>query len=330
MREARAVWFERAGIAALRAERIADPARGEVVVRTLFTGLSAGTERLVLAGGVPVEARASMALPSMRGSFDFPISYGYAAVGVVEEAGRDAAPPGTARVLALHPHQDRFVASAAALSPLPDGVPAPRLVLAPSVETAITIVWDAGVSLGHRCVVVGLGVVGLLVVRLAARSGAAHVTAVDRDPARLELARALGATEVHARVDDAPLERADALIEASGSPELLAPLCARAGVDARIVVASWYGARAATLPLGGLFHPHRASIRSSQVGRIPPERRDRWDHARRTELVGSLLRDDGLDALLAPPVPLAEAPSVYAELARGAVWCPPQRVFDCA
>lgn len=330
MREARAIWFERPGVAALRAERLVDPERGEVVVRTLYSGISAGTERLVLAGTVPREAREAMTLPSMRGSFDFPICYGYAAVGVIEESARGEAPPPSARVLALYPHRDRFVANAAELSRLPDGVPAPRLVLAPSVETAITIVWDAGVSLGHRAVVVGLGVIGLLVVRLAARGGAAHIAAVDRDPARRDLARALGAAETWASVDEAPVEAADALIEASGSPELLAPLCARAGVDARIVVASWYGARTATLPLGGLFHPHRASIRSSQVARIPPERRDRWDRARRWGLACTLLADDALDALIAPPVPLADAPAVYAELASGAPWCPPQRVFDCS
>jgi 2-desacetyl-2-hydroxyethyl bacteriochlorophyllide A dehydrogenase len=328
---ARAVWFERPGVAALRRQAVPEPGRGEVRVRALCSGVSAGTERLVLLGRVPLAARPIMALPAMGGGFDFPVAYGYATVGVVEAMGAGAAADRVGeRVFALHPHQDVFVCREDALRPLPPEPPAERLVLAANLETAINVVWDAEVGLGDRVVVAGLGVVGLLVARLARRAGASMVVGIDRDPGRAALAVALGATaavtSAEACADD--LASADVLVEASGSPALLNTLVAPAGLEARVVVASWYGDAPVALPLGGLFHPHRVTLRSSQVAGLDARRRGRWTPDRRWALVADLLADEALDRLIAPSLPLSEAPALYDELARGAPWNPPQRVFD--
>jgi 2-desacetyl-2-hydroxyethyl bacteriochlorophyllide A dehydrogenase len=332
LKSARAVWFERPGVASLRVEALDELGSDDVLVRTLFTGVSAGTERLVLTGQVPADARAAMAGPAMRGDFGFPLSYGYAAVGIIEEAGAGVAlTDPRARFFALYPHHDRFVVPFASLRPLPDGTPAERLVLAANLETAINVVWDADVSIGERVVVSGLGVVGLLVVWICARSGARSIAAIDPDPERCALAERLGATKTARASSDAPIEAADVSIEASGAPEALGDVVARAGPEARVIVASFYGDRAVPLRLGGRFHPHRVSIRSSQVASVATRRRDRFTTARRWELVADLLREGAsLDALVAPPVPLTRAPEVYAELAAGERWMPPQRVFDAS
>src|SRR5262249_20590004 len=161
-------------------------------------------------------------------------------------------------------------------------------------------------------VVTGLGVVGLLVTWLAGRSGAASVVGVDPDPERRRIASDLGATGTAPAVDDAPVLDADVCVDASGAPSALEALVARAGSHARIVIASWYGDRAATLALGGAFHPNRVSLRSSQVGSIAARRRERWDAARRWMLVSDLLEHDELDRLVGEPVGLSEAPRVYA------------------
>jgi NADPH:quinone reductase-like Zn-dependent oxidoreductase len=84
---ARTLWFERPGVAALRREPVPDPGPGEVRVRAICSGVSAGTERLVLLGRVPAAVRARMTLPTMKGSFDLPAAYGYATVGEVEALG---------------------------------------------------------------------------------------------------------------------------------------------------------------------------------------------------------------------------------------------------
>lgn len=331
---ARTIWFERAAgstsaVAVVREEPLREPGQGEVRVQTICSGVSAGTERLILRGGVPLEAHAIMALPLMRGSFDLPLAYGYATVGTVDAVG-----PGVdrgrvgERVFLLHPHQDQLIAPEAALRPLPRELPAPRMVLAPNLETAVNVLWDAEVSLGDRVLVTGLGVVGLLVTWLAVRAGASAVTGVDPDKDRQRLATTLGATVAATAPDPAAIAAADVLIEASGVPAALATLVEHAGPEARIIVASWYGREPTKLPLGGCFHPHRVTIRSSQVAHIDPRRSGRWSSARRFELVSALLTDSALDRLIAPPVPLSAAPEVYAELAAGARWSPPQRVFD--
>ena len=84
------------------------------------------------------------------------------------------------------------------------------------------------------------------------------------------------------------------------------------------------------LSLGGAFHTGRVRIVGSQVGRLPPHRLARWNGERRFELVKELLADAALDAIVAAPVPLSDAPRVYRELARGARWSPPHHVFDLA
>jgi 2-desacetyl-2-hydroxyethyl bacteriochlorophyllide A dehydrogenase len=329
MSAARAVWFESPGVAAVREEPLPALGAGEALVEAICSGISAGTERLVLSGAVPPETRSIMALPQMRGSFELPVSYGYALVGRIEAvgAGVDARRIGE-RVLLLHPHQDRIVTPIEALRPVPEGPPSPRLVLLPNLETAINVVWDAGVALGDRVMVTGLGVVGLLIAHLAARAGATAIVAVDPDPDRRALALALGATTALDEPDPAVIAACDVSIEASGSPQALAALVEHAGLETSVIVASWYGSAAASLALGGRFHPHRVTLRSSQVGRIDPRRSARWSHARRWALAGELCCHEDLDLLIAPSIPLSQAPAVYAELARGERWSPPQRVFD--
>lgn len=329
MKTARAVWFERRGEASLRAEQIAEPREGEALIHTLYSGISAGTELKVLLGQVPESARRELTLPLMRGSFDLPISYGYCCVGEVEAVHPSVTSLGVGdRVFCLHPHHDYFNAPQATLRRLPQDLPAQRLVLAANMETAITVVWDAKVELGDVVVVVGLGVVGLLVVRLLRLSGASRVVAVDRLEHRLALAASVGATEVHAGLSASMVAAADVIIEATGSPEPLAMITANAGHGSRVVIASFYGDAPATLSLGGLFHTHRVSLLSSQVGTIPASKRDRWSFDRRFELVRERLHDEALDALLAPAVPLSEASRVYAALASGEPRANVQLVFD--
>lgn len=300
----------------------------DVQVRALALGISAGTEMLVLGGHVPESIRAAMALPTQRGSFDLPISYGYAAVGEIEAVGSGVPDDRKqTRVFSLHPHHDRFVVLESQTRSLPAHIPAARATLAANLETALNAVWDAGLVLGERAVVAGLGVVGQLVALLAKRAGAS-VVAFDPNPERVTLAQTLGIDAIFTSVHNAFPDKADVLFETSGSPASLEALVSVAGFEARVVVVSWYGDRGVTLPLGGRFHAHRVQIFGSQVGVIPPARRGRFDYARRFEVVSSFLEDPALDKLIAPLVPLSDAPRVYADLGRGLSVCPPHIVFD--
>ncbi|MGE0718467.1 MAG: zinc-binding alcohol dehydrogenase [Alphaproteobacteria bacterium] len=315
---ARAFWTVAAGRGAILPEAL--PARGpdDVRVRTAWSGISRGTEALVFRGGVPPAEHARMRCPWQSGDFPFPVKYGYAAVGVVEEG-----PEGVCgrTVFCLHPHQDRFVVPAAAVVPVPGDVPSRRAVLAANVETAVNALWDSPVLPGQRVAVIGAGVVGAAVARLAAGVPGTDVTLVDRDPAKAALAAAIGVG--FAPPAEAPVD-CDAVFEATGAPEALATAVAAAGDEAVVTVLSWYGDRAASLPLGGAFHSRRLVLRSSQVGRVAPTQRPRWTHARRLGLALRLLADPVFDHLLGEETEFAALPDAmrrFAAASAGAL-CP--------
>lgn len=312
---ARALWITGIGQAELRAAPLAALRAGEALVRTLYSGLSRGTERLVFNGQVPVSEYHRMRAPMMAGDFPFPVKYGYAAVGVVLDGPADLK---DRTVFCLHPHQDRFIAPADMLTVVPETVPARRAIFAANMETALNALWDSGAGPGDRIVIVGAGVVGLLIARLAARLPGAEVTVVDVDASRAEVAHALGcgfALPTHAPTG------ADVVFHASVTPQGLATAIHTAGFEATIVEVSWFGDRATPVPLGGAFHSQRLRLISSQVGQIAPTRRPRWDYARRRATALDLLADLALDHLITEEIAFAALPAalgrVFAPAAPG-------------
>ncbi|MBH0237900.1 zinc-dependent alcohol dehydrogenase [Methylobrevis albus] len=306
---ATALWCVGGGKAELRRTELPRAGGGEVLVRTLHSGISRGTEALVFAGRVPDSERTRMRAPFQDGDFPFPVKYGYAAVGVVEAGPEDLR--GRA-VFCLHPHQDRFVVPAAAVTPLPAGLPPARAVLAANMETAVNVVWDAGIAPGDRVAVVGAGVVGALVAHLAARIPGTEVTLVDRLESRASLATRLGCR--FAQPDDAAAglgEACDVVVHASASAAGLATAIGLAGFEAVVVEASWHGAGPVAVDLGGAFHSRRLRLVSSQVGHLPASRRGRWDFARRLALALDLLGDDRLDALISGETAFADLAAAY-------------------
>lgn len=303
-----ALWITAPGTAELRPTEFAAAGGDTVEVEALFSGISRGTESLVFDGGVPEAEWERMRCPLQAGGFPFPVKYGYAAVGRVT-AGQSGLIG--KQVFVLHPHQASFAAPAAMAVPLPAGVPAERAVLAANMETALNIVWDARAAPGDRIAVIGAGVVGALVARLCARLPGAEVTLVDINPGREGLATALGCA--FAAPDACPRD-CDIVVHASASSAGLATALDVAGMEARIVEASWYGAKHVAVPLGSSFHSRRLQLISSQVGQVPPDRRVRWTHRRRLEKALSLLADPRLDALICGETEFCDLPARYAAI----------------
>ena len=310
---ATAFWLARPGRAELRREDLPARGAGDVLVETLFTGISRGTETLVFAGRVPDSQRDAMRCPFQAGEFPGPVKYGYCSVGRVLE-GPDRLAGRT--VFCLYPHQDRFVVPAAAVTTLPDALPAGRAVMAANMETALNAVWDAAIRPGDRVGVIGLGVVGLLAARLAARIPGAEVLALDIDPAKRVPAEALGLAFA-----DTPPAGADfdVVLHASGHPDGLVTALGLAGFEATVLEMSWYGSTPVTLPLGEAFHSRRLTIRSSQVGSVATAQRGRWSHARRMAKALELLCDPALDTLVDGESRFADLPETMAALAEGSL-----------
>src|SRR3954466_14345705 len=222
--DAHAYWLRAPGLGEIRPVALPEPGRGDVVVRTVRSGVSRGTETLVFRGGVPPGQYEAMRAPFQEGDFPAPVKYGYLNVGAVEHG-----PPELRgrMVFCLYPHQTAYVVPSHAVTVVPDDVPPARAVLAGTVETAVNALWDATPLVGDRVAVVGAGMVGCCVARLLARFPAVDVTLVDVDPTRAEVGAALGGAFAHPA--EAPGGR-DLVVHASAtgaglqrSLELLAP-----------------------------------------------------------------------------------------------------------
>ena len=300
---ARSVWYVAKGKVELRAAPLTAPPPGHALVRTLYSGISRGTERLVLAGDVGQTEWERMRAPLQEGQFPFPVKYGYCATGVVD-AGPEALIGRT--VFCLHPHQDHFIAPVAMLAPVPDNVPAKRATLAANMETALNALWDSGAAPANRIVVVGAGVLGLLIARLSARLPGAEVTVIDVVAGRRAIVESFGA---RFSGDGATARGADVVFHTSVSGAGLDVAIACAGLEATVVEMSWYGDRAVSVHLGGTFHSQRVRLVSSQVGHVSAGHRPRWDYRRRLEAALRLLDDPLLDALVADEIAFADTPT---------------------
>jgi len=311
--DAHAFWLREPGMGEIRPAPLHEPGPGDVLVRTLRSGVSRGTEMLVFRGGVPASQYAAMRAPFQEGDFPGPVKYGYLSVGVVEQGPLELR---GRTVFCLYPHQTAYVVPAQAVVVVPDDVPPSRAVLAGTVETAVNALWDAAPLLGDRITVVGAGMVGCCVARLLTRIPGVQVTLVDIDPTRADVAAALGVgfalpadagggrdLVVHTSATSAGLQQ---------SLDLLAP-------EGTVIDLSWYGDAEIRLSLGGAFHSGRLGIRASQVGVVAAARRGRRTAAERLALALDLLRDPAFDALITGASRFDELPDVMTRLASGSL-----------
>jgi len=307
-REAQAFWISEPGVGEIRPVRLPEPGPDDVLVRTVWSGISRGTEALVFRGGVPQSQHAAMRAPFQDGDFPAPVKYGYLNVGVVEHG--PAALAGRT-VFCLYPHQTAYVVPAGSVVPVPEQVPPRRAVLAGTVETAVNALWDAAPRIGDAVSVIGAGMVGCCVARLLAGFPALRVTLVDLDPSRQAVAEALGVAfalpeqaageqdlVVHTSASSAGLQRA---------LELLAP-------EGTVLELSWYGDAPTTVALGAAFHARRLTIRASQVGAVAAARRTNRSTRDRLALALRLLADPAFDALLSGTSEFTELPALMGRL----------------
>jgi threonine dehydrogenase-like Zn-dependent dehydrogenase len=306
-----AFWLREPGVGEIRTEHLTAPGPDDLLVRTLNTAVSRGTETLVFAGRVPASQYETMRAPFQVGDFPGPVKYGYLNVGTVETGPTELK---GRTVFCLYPHQTSYVVSQEAVTLVPDDVPPGRAVLAGTVETAINALWDAAPLVGDRITVVGGGMVGCSVALLLGRMPGVRVTLVDVDPTRATVADAIGVDfalpadaqdgqdlVVHTSATSAGLQRSLDLLTREGT----------------VLDLSWYGDTEVTLSLGGAFHSSRLAIRASQVGMVAPARRGTRSMGDRLVLALDLLKDPAFDALISGSSAFSELPDTMARITDG-------------
>lgn len=314
---ATAVWFPGQRQVEVRAERLPEVGPEDVRVRSIVSAISHGSEMLVFRGLVPVGS--SLDLPTLKGSFAFPIKYGYASVGRVVARGRAVADLQEGDLVFVHhPHQSEYVVPASAPIPIAAAVDPELAVFLANVETAVNVLLDAHPRLGDRIVVFGQGIVGLLLTQLCRRAGASLIIAVDPIPLRRKTAQGVGADVVlePGGVEEKVRELtdgvgADLVIEASGRGDVLDQAIGCLGFQGTAVVCSWYGTKPVRLQLGGSFHRDRLRVVSSQVGTVDPALHPRWTTERRLSFARGLLDDLRLAPLITHRIPFQRADEAY-------------------
>lgn len=307
--DARAYWLREPGVGEIRRARLPPCGPTDVLVRSLFSGVSRGTETLVFCGGVPPSQYAVMRAPFQEGDFPGPVKYGYLNVGIVEQG------PAELRgrtVFCLYPHQSAYVVPAQAVTVVPDGVSPQRAVLAGIVETAVNAMWDAAPLVGDRIAVVGAGMVGCCMARLLGRIPGIRVTLIDVDPGRASVAAALG---VAFALPSAAVGDCDLVVHASTTSAGLQLALELLALEGTVIELSWYGDAEIPLNLGGAFHSRRLGIRASQVSHISAARRGRRTTEERLALALDLLRDSAFDALISGVSRFDELPQIMPRLA---------------
>ena len=275
------------------------PAAGEVLVATVFSGISGGTERLIYRGEFPAGLALDDTIDALGGAFRYPFAYGYACVGEV----RDWDWP----VFAFQPHQDVFSARPGDLISLPAVDPA-AATLFPLVETALQVTLDAGTGYRDRVIVLGAGVLGLLTALLLQRCGQRPVCA-EPQAWRRALATSLGVTAVVP--EELVKEEVPLVIDASGNPDAPGMALSMLAHEGTLLVASWFGIKPVVLPLGGAFHRRRLTIRSTQVSTVPARLSARWTPSRRRLEAVELLSELPLAELCTHVFPFGRAAEAF-------------------
>jgi 2-desacetyl-2-hydroxyethyl bacteriochlorophyllide A dehydrogenase len=325
---ARALYFTAPFQVAVREEHVPHPAPGQVLVRTVVSAISPGTELLVYRGQAPTGLPVDETIAALAGDFRFPLKYGYAAVGRVIAVGSPAEQAWRGRlVFAFHPHESLFLSAPADLLPVPAPLSPAEAVFLPNVETAVNFLMDGQPVIGEHVVVFGQGVVGLLTTALLAHFPLARLITLDGYASRRELSLALGA---HLSLDAGAADLlghlrtcfqgpyadagADLTYELSGNPAALDQAIAVTGFSGRIVIGSWYGQKRADLNLGGRFHRSRIRLISSQVSTIAPEWGGRWTKRRRLQVAWHMLQQLRPAPFITHRFPIEQAAHAYALL----------------
>ncbi|PWH17191.1 MAG: oxidoreductase [Anaerolineae bacterium] len=296
------------------------PGEGEVLVQTLFSAISPGTEMLVYRGQFPKDVPIDACFPGMNETFQYPIAYGYACVGQVLHVGPQVPADWKGRlVFAFQPHCSFFVTPYQTLIPLPENISPETACFLPQAETAVNLVQDAAPLLGERVLVLGQGIIGLLVTALLQQFPLETLVTTDLYPLRRAASRALGVSfaldasdpNLNDLLRQALPSGADLTLEVSGSPLALNTAIEHTTFSGRIIIGSWYGEKTAELYLGGKFHRNRLQLLSSQVSTIRPELSARWDKTRRFAIVWDILSKIQPERWITHRFPMTQAAKAY-------------------
>ncbi len=321
---AQQLWFTAPQQVEVREQQLSVPTAGEVLVQTLCSAISAGTELLVYRGQLPADISLDATLANLQQSTAYPLQYGYASVGRVVALGSEMdASWRDALVFAFQPHASHFLTTPANLIRVPDGIEPEAALFLANMETAVNLVQDGQPAIGEKVVVLGQGIVGVLLLQLLQQFPLAQLAAVDALADRRQRALAIGANTVADPTAVAELQHAlsnngaDLVYEVSGVPTALNLAITLSGYASRIVIGSWYGNKSAAIELGGAAHRNRLQLITSQVSTLAPALSGRWDKQRRFDVAWQMIRQLNPQQWITQRAALTDASTLYQQIHNG-------------
>ncbi|MFL7868233.1 MAG: zinc-binding alcohol dehydrogenase [Anaerolineales bacterium] len=318
MNKCKKIYFTAPGQIEVRPAQLPPLAQGQLLVETVCSAISPGTEMLVYRGQFPKNL--SDGHDTLSSGLAYPTPYGYATVGKVVKISKEMRHRWLGRlVFAYQPHTSHFSATPEELFPLPEGMDPETACFLPNMETAVNFVQDAAPILGEQALVFGQGIVGLLTTALLAEFPLASLVTCDCYPLRRQASLSLGSSAALDPNESGFREKARALLpsgadltlELSGTPVALDDAIALTGFGGRVLVGSWYGEKKVTLDLGGAFHRSRIKLIASQVSTLAPQLSARWDKSRRMEVAWEALKRIRPEKWITHRFPLENASQAY-------------------
>ena len=294
-----------------------------VLVKTVYSGISAGTELLVYRGQIPEGMLLDPLIPEFSESFTYPAKYGYSVVGEVVGAGGNVDQKWIGRrIFAFNAHESYFSVSLEEVIEIPSGVSYEDALFLPNMETALNFLMDGSPVVGENVGIIGQGIVGLLTTRLLDLFPINNLVTFDTILNRRQVSVEFGATYSFGTFEDSKINPIfhndykgfDLVYEVSGNPESLNNAIDITGYSGRIIVGSWYGNKESILSLGNSFHRNRITISSSQVSTIDPKFSGRWTKQRRFNVVWDLIKDIKPSRLITHKYSIEEASLAYDNL----------------
>ena len=315
-----AVYFTNVKKIEIREENMPFINEHQVLVQTLFSAISSGTEMLFYHGLVSEEIPIDENIPVLASHAGYPFKYGYAVVGKVIELGRNVEPKWKDKlVFAFHPHESYFAMDPDNLIEI-DGIDTEDALFIANMETAMNFMMDGKPLIGERVLVFGQGVVGILTTSLLAQLPLCELVTVEPYQTRREMSVAFGAMacldpfqddfeEVLNRLFEG--EKADLVFDLTGEPKTLEHAISLTGFSGRVIIGSWYGSKTEKVKLNSQFHRQRIKLISSQVSTVAPEYTGAWTKQRRLGVALEMIRRVGPSRLITHRIAIQEAQKAY-------------------
>jgi 2-desacetyl-2-hydroxyethyl bacteriochlorophyllide A dehydrogenase len=283
----------------------------EVRIKTLYSGISAGTELTAYRGSNPYLTKQWDAEQKLfrydQSSWSYPMpAIGYEEMGEIIELGSAVKDLKIGdKVWGAWGHKSSHTAKAewAKVRLLPQGLEPQCGIFSQIGAIALNAILDADIHLGETVAVFGQGVPGLMITQLVKASGA-KIIAVDRLEARLEEAKKCGADHLvnSGNVDAAQTIKdltggrgADISIEITGIYAALHDAIRATAYNSRVIVSGFFQGDGKGLFLGEEFHHNRIELVCSQIGGVSRRLDHRWDRLRLDHTIMQLQAEKKID-----------------------------------